>query len=227
MLRYLYTLDDALAERVPIDVQSTLPSQAISTPRDVEVVLAGYSYGSLITSHLPSQQRVASLFDHPQKGSSLEHICLKASELCSRRLSVSLDGRSFLSKAKPTRVAYLLVSPILPPISSFLTLTFFKNASRMDFAIEETAEIVQSEFIEQHVQRDPVMVLTGLDDGFTFHSALTKFEERMRKASGATGLFECIKFHDADHFWSGSDPLKLMEATLRQWLSTRKTTSSI
>lgn len=231
MLIYLYALNDAGAQGELIGDQEATPApsaQDAPAQRDNEIVLAGYSYGSLITSHLPPLQTVASLFDDPQRGSSVEHICMKATEICSRHSprGSSLGGHcpSPLARAESTRVAYLLVSPILPPISSLLTLTFFRNVPTMDFVIKDTAETVQSGFIESHVQRDPVLVLTGLDDGFTFRSALNKFEGRMRSAAGEQGLFECVKFHGVDHFWREYEPRKLMEASLRQWLS--KITSS-
>lgn len=116
-------------------------------PRDIELILAGYSYGSMIVSQLGEMQPLLAPFDRPTPGSTAEKINELAAEYATKSLTIEKTGISAdglpaydsvvaaLPEAPqriaplvatgplaPVRPAYLLVSPLLPPISGMLGL---------------------------------------------------------------------------------------------------------
>ncbi len=69
---------------------STVPSaiegevSVIKLPSYPRLILAGYSYGSMVASHLPSAERVLKLFESAAEGSAESEIQLRASHLSSQ-----------------------------------------------------------------------------------------------------------------------------------------------
>ncbi|ERF69848.1 hypothetical protein EPUS_09064 [Endocarpon pusillum Z07020] len=76
-----------------------LPIKPHLSPR---LLLAGYSYGSIITSHLPDVEYVAKLFKNAVSGSAESEIQLRASNLSSQTLK-DLETRQKHNRAKTSR----------------------------------------------------------------------------------------------------------------------------
>ncbi|KAE8382937.1 hypothetical protein BDV26DRAFT_277636 [Aspergillus bertholletiae] len=98
----------------------------------VHLILGGYSYGSLIASHLPGLDIVTDIFKNITAGTQIHQILQ-----CAAKLSAPLEDNDLIQERdlavkKPfdisgTYISYLLVSPLLPPLN--LLLTFFSTMS--------------------------------------------------------------------------------------------------
>lgn len=257
----------------------------------VDIVLGGYSYGSMIASHMPKVDVIMKLFANAAEGSSAAEIrsraehCsahwnkefqtrlqLQASRPCSpdspgkpsgpvtlgygsdssairepkdslesirrsidrskRRLSARFE-RSEQPKAQvpdtdtgtndvhqlPTpRIAYLLVSPILPPITLFLTMfSKLSLSTEVGSGASVQGAHVPSPKPEEQLCAHPTLVIYGNRDTFTSEKKIQKWSDELARAPGSKFLYREID--GAGHFWHEDGAEMQMKATLREWLS--------
>ena len=253
------------------------------------LILGGYSYGSLITTHLPSTDAILSRFAEVAKGTTEAEIRLRAlslslqwnadhrkskrgrsltvehsthssshsaviggdeSEPGTRRLSResrrSLDvvRRSMdRSRAKlglrahsaefteaATRseekmdmvemprlhTSYLLVSPLLPPIS--LCATMFTKLKlhrqyRRPSGLSSNMGMSES---EENLLNNPTLAVFGDKDFFTSYKKLQSWAERFHRALGSRFKFRTVA--GAGHFWHEEGVEREMRSAIRNWI---------
>lgn len=103
----------------------------------------------------------------------------------------------------PPNTCYLLVSPLLPPVSTSLAVslgqTFWKASDH------STAENISSH---------PTLAVTGAEDMFTASKSLRKWSQKY----SATGNFTFDEVEKAGHFWREAGVEEKLIAILRTWL---------
>jgi len=245
----------------------------------IQLILGGYSYGSLITSHLPEASEIAKTFHEPQEGTAIaeikaraEHLALQVNEeiRASRKsvedkatphsprkhghtLSVggeetspehrrhSTEGRLStdlrrsldlsrklaslrrknhqasvtVSAAQPEsdplalriEASYLLISPLLPPMSSLITLPFGFHS------MKHTNDDL-SRLLSHHHS----LAVFGSDDFFTSAVKLRRWAKSISEESESK--FRYVEVEHAGHFWRSHEVQNKLKIAVREWLST-------
>ena len=292
LVHYLNALRLPELNDEPIPVSADVPLSPIRTGeplgnppgmlRDpMTLILGGYSYGSLITTHLPPYEAILERFAHVSQGTAEAEIRLRASSLAmqwnrdaqmhceinrgrslkapgtpgsppssmalamggeesepgarrsSRDSRRSLDvvrrslershihiGRRISGEVaalvetaqplspvrlKPPRICYLLVSPLLPPISSLAT--FFSHGSK--------SRSIETD-IAQTLADHPTLAVYGDRDFFTSQKKLRVWALAVQQR-----LSSLFRFHEvpgAGHFWREREAEKEMRRLVREWV---------
>lgn len=273
------------------DASSTMPRCS-----DAVLILGGYSYGSMIASHLPPRDQVLELFRAPALDSAENEINRRAEELsrdaraymemhmpnpsqsisrvrgnkaddgrqshraiamggydsdvASRRVSRessrrSLDGervrksidnvrrkisyhrvvspqksqsklRAPLSESPILpRIAYIILSPLLPPIAGFTTMFSKLHFVRRDTGSHATGTSSDVEYGE--LTNNPCICIYGSKDAFTSDRRLQRWTEAL--GSRPNSQFEAIRT-GSGHFWQDSDGIVRLQQGLADWLQT-------
>ncbi|KGO75659.1 Patatin/Phospholipase A2-like protein [Penicillium italicum] len=208
MLQYMHFLKLALAPREEVD--SSRPRKTadeVKPSPDIHLILGGYSYGSLIASHVPTLDTMLDLFQpappatSTNKATPIQEISSTAKRIAefsleqlqmSHSLADSLDLR-----ALATSISYLLVSPLLPPISQFLTV--FSTLS-----LKVTTETSKGSHIPCPRPADQqsthhTLALFGDQDTFTSIGKLERWSADMVHMPCSQFQFRMID--GAGHFW--------------------------
>lgn len=240
------------------------------------LILAGYSYGSLITTYLPPMTELLQRFESVSKGTAEAEIRLRAASLAAqwhkdarlrreaheaqrgsheklrpsaRTIAVAIGGdesepgtrrpshearRSMDSVRRSVdrgrrklfrqhsseiteealiveslvaaniatpRTSYLLISPLLPPISMFAT--FFSHTKMMPDG-------------EEKLYDRPTLAIYGDRDFFTSQRKLRKWAESLKEKPGSR-----FQFHEvagAGHFWREDGAIKQMRTYIKEWV---------
>lgn len=115
---------------------------------DVHIILGGYSYGSLIASHLPTI--CMEFFKETPDDTTFQVICKITKKIAtcsteksqSRIQSLTLRDSSLTGdKTRPTKItkptiSYLFVSPLSPPVSIFVAVV---SKVSLDVDFDETS----------------------------------------------------------------------------------------
>ncbi|KIW07175.1 uncharacterized protein PV09_02044 [Verruconis gallopava] len=102
------------------------------------------------------------------------------------------------------KVAYLLVSPLLPPISAFVTLPFSSNALR-----------AHSEVDLQKFSSNPTLAVFGPDDMFTSGKKLRAWAKEI--GGKPASQFHFVEVEGAGHFWRSHSAQRVLRTAIRQW----------
>ena len=256
------------------------------------LILGGYSYGSLITTHLPSTKILLEEFAIAKKGSAIAEIRFRALYLSNQRnreaqqhyesrrgrslrvhdsfrsgshsmtmggeetepgirrpsresrRSVDMVRRSMdhsrrklglrtkssdgelpsplLEEQLPTvhldtpQTCYLLISPLLPPISMFITMF-----SKFGHAKEKTSLIQARHNLSlSHTQElllsSASLAIYGDSDFFTSQNKLRKWAERL--AQQPASKFRFREILGAGHFWAEDGVEAQMKKTISSWI---------
>lgn len=109
-------------------------------------------------------------------------------------------------KLAPLVVCYLLISPLLPPISSLAT--FFSSSTK-----SKTGEID----IDSRLASHPSLVIWGTGDSFTLQKKLQWWAEDIYR-SRTPSFFTYWKVDGGGHFWRKPHAERLMRQYLREWV---------
>ena len=272
-------------------IQSAVASQGDRIPGIDErmvLILGGYSYGSLITSNLPSTEVILSCFTTVSKGTAEAEIRLRAMNLSNQwnveaeqhsrrgrraaqstlrasphsaifggeesepgtrrasresRRSIDIVRRSMdhsrtklgthrsSSEANPTLLEvklermdvappnsyYLLISPLLPPVSMLATMFSRASVFRSE-NIQPTkpATTASASCAEEKFRMHPTLAISGDKDFFTSHKKLRKWAERLIVESNSR--FTCREIKGAGHFWHEEGVDGQMRGCIRDWV---------
>lgn len=253
----------------------SVPSETIT------LVLGGYSYGSLIVTHLPPTPEILALFHEPSKWVS--EILLRSKELALQtntllsetrgRIPEDLPARgqhkrqsssqhsivyggndepspadrhidpthktqsrirhaihrnhkstSSIASAPPSKQSddstepmlvlphvsthYLLISPLLPPLSNFLSL------STMSLSFWR-----HHDHNPQTLLHHPALVIFGTKDIFTSSSRLNAWCKKMdTMATQNKGSFKWKKVEGAGHFWREKGVEAELRSSVKEWV---------
>lgn len=228
----------------------------------VALLLAGYSYGSLVASRLPvTETGIVPLLGEGCGGSDFA-VAVRAARESARRwwdshgggrtsYSGSTRGRAEVLEAvegaSPSEMQarekcgvvsrYLLISPLLPPVSSFL-LGFGSGSwagwakglvgighhqhhrrhqhhggqGAMDGAGDGSGGGVGFGIEESGV---PVLVVYGDGDTFTGVKKYRRWRERM---AGVSASWSGVEVEGAGHFWHEEGVMEELEGAVRTWI---------
>lgn len=190
------------------------------SPEKIHMILGGYSYGSMVASHLPSIEVVAGLFENAPNDSATSAICQTAKEMATstnghRTMQIRSSSQE-ASKTIPQKTSsYLLISPILPPISSFLT--FFGNFS-IDIQMGPSApgRHIPCPKPADQLSTHSTLAIYGNKDTFTPASKLQNWSNEIAKVSGSR--LESHEVDGAGHFWREDGVESEARSVLRNWL---------
>lgn len=249
----------------------------------MKLVLAGYSYGSLIASHLPTTETILKRFQNVTNGSAEAEVRLRAASLSaqsnkdaqvyceaqyahrstsheklrtsaramaviiggdecepgSRRMSH--EGRRSMEAVRRSmdrsrkklglghhshdseisgcvvveedlgdteisvpQTHYLLISPLLPPISMFATMSIHSGRTT-DW--------------EEKLIENPTLVIYGDDDIFTSQKKLRRWAEGWK--AKPRSHFQFLEVPGAGHFWREEGSDHQLRSAVRQWSQQR------
>lgn len=293
VLHYVQGLDSFLKRTSVLESEAGTPglrSEANAMPQQPTLILGGYSYGSLLVTHLPPVDQVIGIFRQPCNGSSEAVIRDRAADLSRKqakrieeqkihgrgrqrqsrsanlatpaslsvavgdestsrrtsrdsRRSLDLEGirKSFdqararmhfgrtesCSDAEEEKlddipitapfIEYLLVSPLLPPVSNFLTMF-----SRPILESRTGEYATQPHDLQLTLRR--TLAIFGDSDTFTSKRKLRKWTVALTKASESRFKFEEIK--GAGHFWRHIEEQQMMHTAISRWLHSGKSIQS-
>lgn len=173
------------------------------------LLLAGYSYGALITMALPSSlELILAPFESPEPDSVCSKIrrCAETLALRSRKnghLSAAARGQDLLETRETPiavspvdlnrRVAYLLISPLHGIVRDFLTLWTLRNWSYSS----------PTSPTDLKLQTNPTLAIYGDNDIFVGIKQLRRWATSLAEADIAQGgsQFRYVEVTGASHFW--------------------------
>ena len=193
---------------------------------EVHLILGGYSYGSLVASHLPAIDVLVDLFENASNGTTLDAIRQIARKVSDRTSEISQPQPMNASSSRDqkdgsknslqgTTISYLLISPLLPPVSQFLTL--FSKFS-LDVGMETSAQGKQipcPKPVDQ-MRAHPTLAIYGNEDTFTSAGKLRKWSDETTRMPGSR--FESREIDGAGHFWHEDGVELQARNVLRDWL---------
>ncbi|KAL4953620.1 Alpha/Beta hydrolase protein [Aspergillus filifer] len=195
----------------------------------IRLVLGGYSYGSLVASHLPGSEVVAELFRDGVQGTPVHEIFLTARNIFAlsreeiksqtqtaepKQQSIPSDANELLRSCGMT-TSYLLISPLLPPINLFLTLFLDMSLEVDTQGLGHRRKIPCPKPTEQLCAHQTIAIY-GDEDTFTSVSKLRKWSGELSGVSG--GLFQATEIEGAGHFWREDGVEEEARRVLRLWL---------
>lgn len=205
-------------------------SDAINNRRPpmIDLVLGGYSYGSMISSHLPSLETILDLIRDPAPGTHLAEI-RKIVEKTSVRSLIEIRSKMQLPSLRSeeivdgnvvhaclrARISYLLVSPLLSPVSQLLTafsrLSFNAGASTaIDGRQVSCPESTEQLFAHR------TLAIYGNRDIFTSSTDLHKWSEKL--TNRPQSKFGYREIDGAGHFWREDGAETQARSALKEWL---------
>ncbi|KAL4885580.1 Alpha/Beta hydrolase protein [Aspergillus karnatakaensis] len=218
MMLYLHYLKSNLRAR----------SEEQSNNGGIHLVLGGYSYGSLVASHLPTSDEVADICINGAQGTPAYELSLVARSTCDASKaeisqstlqdleapSAGLDLKDLLRSPDMT-ISYLLVSPLLPPINLFLTL-FLDLSLEVDTEASGQRRKIPCPKPADQLRAHRTLAIYGDEDTFTSISKLRKWSDELSDAPQSQ--FVSTEIDGAGHFWGGAGVEQEARHSLRQWL---------
>ncbi|EAW25279.1 uncharacterized protein NFIA_107710 [Aspergillus fischeri NRRL 181] len=234
MLHYLHSLKDhTRQEDKGPDPSSALPAESAGDSRsasgEVHLILGGYSYGSMIASHLPTVDVVARLFAEGDIGTSFHQIRQAAKELSAQSIKsvrgtdmpstssnfASRECSTTVEDVTRTTISYLLVSPLLPPVNLLLT-SFSKLSSGLAVKTPTQSKQVLCPKPADQLCSHRTLAIYGNHDTFTSAHKLRKWASDLSEA--ALSQFQSAEIDGAGHFWREKGVESRARVALRTWL---------
>lgn len=165
-------------------------------------LLAGYSYGSMIVSKLPDPAEFLPQFAAAADG--------PRAEIVKRARSIALgDAASTELQMSMPEMRFLLVAPLLPPVTTLLALTVavpFWGGNR-------EASVMPSECV---LAKHSTLAVYGSEDVFAAARRLRGWSEVMQK-SNPNFAGHCVD--GAGHFWIEDGAIDSLLDKIRSWLA--------
>lgn len=131
------------------------------------------------------------------------------------RHEVPSDKVNAVAKELPeVRTSYLLVSPLLGPISTLAT--FFSPLTTLHFESGQKTISLQASDPDFKLAEHSTLVAFGEHDGFTSGKKLTKWASALAEMEDSKFSFESVG--DAGHFWNDGESMRALKGAVREWL---------
>ncbi|KAJ5156662.1 hypothetical protein N7492_009465 [Penicillium capsulatum] len=183
----------------------------------IHLVLGGYSYGSLIASHVPTLDVMLDLFcgERSAPNTPIHEIGKAAGNIAARSLPepcvASTGDTDEPGLHASISISYLLVSPLLPPVSQALTV--FSSLSVRVAGVSAQARPVQpSEQLSTH----RTLALYGDQDTFTSARKLQTWSAELARVNQSQ--FRGCVIEGAGHFWREAGVEARARQVLQEWL---------
>ncbi|KAL3466039.1 Alpha/Beta hydrolase protein [Aspergillus heterothallicus] len=192
-----------------------------STESGVHLILGGYSYGSLVASHLPSSEMVTHIFSDTIQGSPIYEIFLVARTVCAQwegeqsPPAESTQSAKDILQSSDTTISYLLISPLLPPINLFLTL-FLDLSLEVDTQASGQRRRIRCPNPTEQLCARRTLSIYGDEDTFTSVSKLRRWSDELKRTPQSG--FTSTEIEGAGHFWREDGVELEARHALRQWL---------
>lgn len=183
----------------------------VAEPEPMSIILAGYSYGSLIASRLPAAQTIGDFFAAlkvpPSSGKHLDSIATQGRLHAHRFFHGEAEENPNLGDPADQediliRPFYLLVSPLLGSVVYFVTPT---SKAKLGNETEDSPLV-----------KNPTLALYGDADTFTSAESLTQWCQKLMEMPNSK--FKSRGFKDVDHFWYMTGGVQLLQHEIREWL---------
>lgn len=205
------------------DLQSVFAAQQGSRSREAaHLVIGGYSFGSLIASHVPTPDVMLDLFcNEPAPPSTPIH------EICSAARKIAAQFTRQLLPTKENQdgqvdepalhaahtISYLLVSPLLRPVSQLLTAF---SALSVNVGGKSSAQARSAGRPADQLSAHRTLALFGDQDNFTSASKLQRWSAEMGRMPQSQ--FQGCEIEGAGHFWREDGVETRARRTLQEWL---------
>lgn len=209
MLNYLQELHSTLAF-----------SQNIAPNEAVHLVIGGYSFGSLIASHVPTLDVMLDLFcNGPTTPTTpiykISQAARKIAAQSTRHLAEQ-NPENQTDQPAPravTTISYLLVSPLLPPVSQLLTAF---SALSVNVGGKTSAQARPAGRPADQLSAHRTLALFGDQDTFTSARKLQRWSAEMGRMP-QSGFRGC-EIEGAGHFWRENGVETRARRALQEWL---------
>ena len=184
--------------------------------KGLEIILSGYSYGSMIASYIPPIQNLSSLFPAELDDARMKYMLKLANMLASDMSPIDPRNPDNVRKYEdahnynfPVKSFYLLVSPLVPPITWALALSLGNPFSGT------------STSVKSHLWQQCTFAIFGSRDVFASREKLVRWAEDLSSRPESRFTFEEIQ--GAGHFWHEAGVLSRLKATVKAWIETHAT----
>ncbi|KAJ5564993.1 hypothetical protein N7513_001235 [Penicillium frequentans] len=189
--------------------------------RGIDLILGGYSYGSMIASNVPTLDVMIDLFrpglgtGSVSPGTPINRIFREARKIAAATIPGSVatrvEDRDDEGLRASTLISYLLVSPLLPPVSSFLTAFTTLSVNVGD----RSAQARPARPADQ-LSAHRTLALFGDDDTFTSVGKLRRWSAELSRMPHSQ--FRGCEIEGAGHFWREDGVEQEAREILREWL---------
>jgi hypothetical protein len=233
MLVYLQQLKNALISGNPAGQtpdSSALPGESDS---GIQLILGGYSFGSLIASHAPDVDVILELLQPStpvnnkicrvarmiaELSASTQHLYPSNPDVLvgpdtDTDTETADDSQLRASPLISNSIAYLLVSPLLPPVSHFLTC--FSTLSLYVGWGVGPGRLVQTR-PDHQLSKHSSLALYGDGDTFTSAPKLQRWSAEIARVPQSR--FQSGEIGGAGHFWREDGVEARARNRLREWL---------
>lgn len=220
MLVYLHHLRHALDQGLLGD-SNAARDPAPDEDRPIHLILGGYSFGSLIASHVPTIDVMVDLFrpgtaspDTPipeigRRAGKIAAATIRQIKPTHRDCDSQTDG---IGLNASTSISYLLVSPLRPPVSSFLT-----GFSSLSFSVGGTsAQARPVPHPGDQLSKHRTLAIYGDQDDFTSVRKLQRWSDELMRVPQSQ--FQGVVVEGAGHFWREEGVEEQARRALREWL---------
>ncbi|KAL5342804.1 Alpha/Beta hydrolase protein [Aspergillus crustosus] len=222
MLLYLHCLRSNILFR----------SEESNVEDGIYLILGGYSYGSLVASHLPASDVIVEIFRDGTQGAPVHEISLTAKNTCAlsedkippSTLVQDPEALSSWQNAKDplqsinTTTSHLLISPLLPPINLFLTL-FLDLSLEVDTEASGQRRKIPCPKPSDQLCAHRTLAIYGDEDTFTSASKLRNWSDELSNVPQSQ--FASKEVEGAGHFWREPGAEQEARQSLRLWLRQR------
>ncbi|WEW59235.1 hypothetical protein PRK78_004704 [Emydomyces testavorans] len=228
MIHYMHRLETNAGKEETAQQAGAKDGSSRGGEATVKIILSGYSFGSMLATFLPSAEKVVEVFSSTKPGSSVVKVKQAAIELSEQHNSSlrtrncqpstqkpESNGRKEKSlQLSPPSVLYLLVSPILPPVSLLVTMSFVTSQN----ALSTTADGLRVTGLEpeEALTNHHSLAVYGSRDAFTSAKRLQNWSGKLSSKPGS--LFQSVEVQRAGHFWREAETESLMREAIREFI---------
>ncbi|KAF3480903.1 uncharacterized protein GIQ15_06250 [Arthroderma uncinatum] len=211
----------------PSSDTATGSGSARGEPSRAEIIVSGYSYGSMLATYLPSLESIQIAFEEHKEAKAPVKILQEAHNMSSKwnRGIGSQDDANQpcypahsieTTESNDINISYLLVSPILPPISLFTATALLTSTSKLTTTIQ--GKLLQGSDLHTKASEHRTLALYGDRDGFTSSKRSNDLCEELKKLEHSR--FGSVLVEGAGHFWHEDEAEVQMRNAIRNWIAT-------
>lgn len=136
----------------------------------------------------------------------------------SNGINAEYEEQLELGKILEPQVYFLLISPLLPPISLFATMfsRFSNSSAEKENLLSSKGKHHTSAALDEQLVNHPTLAIYGDKDFFTSPKKLRRWAEGL--AEKMNSLFQFKEIRGAGHFWHEEGVDVQMRTCIREWL---------